>query len=105
MIYTPWSNLRKDGSMAVGQVSFKDEKKVKRIHVVKRENVIINRLNKTKVEKHPDLKQEREDRQRELRKKDQAEQQKRVSSRLYSQPCGFLHALPREQITDYRCVV
>ncbi len=79
IIYTPWSNLRKDGSMAVGQVSFKDEKKVKRIHVVQRENVIINRLNKTKVEKHPDLKQEKEDRQRELRKLDQADQQKRVS--------------------------
>jgi hypothetical protein len=28
IIYTPWSNLKKDGSMAVGQVSFKDNKKV-----------------------------------------------------------------------------
>jgi len=28
VIYTPWSNLKKDGSMAVGQVSFKDQKKV-----------------------------------------------------------------------------
>lgn len=28
IIYTPWSNLKKDGSMAVGQVSFKDQKKV-----------------------------------------------------------------------------
>ena len=73
--------------MAAGQVSFKDEKKVKRVHVVKRENVIINRLNKTKVEKHPDLMQEREDRQRELRKKDQVEQQKRVSLFPPSQAC------------------
>ena len=78
VIYTPWSNLRKDGSMAAGQVSFKDEKKVKRIHVVSRENFIINRLNKTKIEKHPDLRQEREDRQRELRKRDQTELLKRV---------------------------
>lgn len=29
IIYTPWSNLKKDGSMAVGQVSFKDQKMVK----------------------------------------------------------------------------
>ena len=29
VIYTPWSNLKKDGSMAVGQVSFKDQKKVR----------------------------------------------------------------------------
>ncbi|KAL2155329.1 hypothetical protein VTH82DRAFT_70 [Thermothelomyces myriococcoides] len=74
VIYTPWSNLKKDGSMAVGQVSFKDHKKVKRILVPQRENPIINRLNKTKVEKFPDLRQEKEDHLRELRKKDQAAQ-------------------------------
>lgn len=45
--------------------------------VVQRENAIINRLNKTKVEKHPDLKQEKDDRLRELRKRDQATQQVR----------------------------
>ncbi|KAL2261896.1 hypothetical protein VTK26DRAFT_3052 [Humicola hyalothermophila] len=72
VIYTPWSNLKKDGSMAVGQVSFKDHKKVKRILVPQRENPIVNRLNKTKVEKYPDLKQEKDDHLRELRKKDQA---------------------------------
>lgn len=43
-----------------------------------RENAIINRLNKTKVEKHPDLKQEKDDRQRELRKRDQSAQLARV---------------------------
>ncbi|KAJ9133619.1 DUF814-domain-containing protein [Coniochaeta hoffmannii] len=72
IIYTPWSNLKKDGSMAVGQVSFHDHKKVKRIIVPERENAIINRLNKTKVEKHPDLRQEKEDHLKELRKRDHA---------------------------------
>lgn len=28
VVYTPWSNLKKDGSMAVGQVGFKDSRKV-----------------------------------------------------------------------------
>lgn len=42
------SNLKKDGSMDVGQVSFHSDKKVKRTHVAERSNVIINRLNKTK---------------------------------------------------------
>lgn len=28
MIYTPWSNLKKDGSMVTGQVGFKDQRKV-----------------------------------------------------------------------------
>ncbi|KAM7208672.1 coiled-coil domain containing protein [Naviculisporaceae sp. PSN 640] len=72
IIYTPWSNLKKDGSMAVGQVSFKDNKKVRRLVIPQRENAIVNRLNKTKVEKFPDLRQEKEDRLKELRKKDQA---------------------------------
>ncbi|KAF2739062.1 DUF814-domain-containing protein [Polyplosphaeria fusca] len=75
IVYTPWSNLKKDGSMAVGQVGFKDQKKVKRIHVPQRENPIVNRLNKTKIEKHPDLAQERQDRQKELRQRDRASQQ------------------------------
>ncbi|KAF2201252.1 DUF814-domain-containing protein [Delitschia confertaspora ATCC 74209] len=77
VIYTPWSNLKKDGSMAVGQVGFKDQRKVKRIHVPQRQNPIVNRLNKTKVEKHPDLRQEKEDRLKELRHRDRAAQQAR----------------------------
>lgn len=30
IVYTPWSNLKKDGSMAVGQVGFHDQKLVSR---------------------------------------------------------------------------
>lgn len=52
---------------------------VKKIYVEKRENPIVNRLNKTKVEKFPDLKQEKEDRQKELRQRDRAGQLARVS--------------------------
>ena len=102
VIYTPWSNLKKDGSMAVGQVGFEDPRmvhdypqafslsrsmpkltcleQVKKIHIPQRENPIVNRLNKTKVEKKPDLKQEKEERQRELRKREQAIQHQRVST-------------------------
>ncbi|KAF5328572.1 hypothetical protein D9758_017727 [Tetrapyrgos nigripes] len=65
IIYTPADNLKrgqKTGDMAVGQVSFHNDKRVKRVHVVKRENPIVNRLNKTKVEKEVDHEQERVDR-------------------------------------------
>ncbi|TGJ86819.1 hypothetical protein E0Z10_g1970 [Xylaria hypoxylon] len=73
IIYTPWSNLKKDGSMAAGQVSFKDPRKVKRVLIPQRENAIVNRLNKTRIEKtQPDLFQEKEDHIRQLRKIDQA---------------------------------
>lgn len=52
---------------------------VKRIHVVARENPIVNRLNKTKAEKFPDLREEKEARLRELRKRDQGARDARVS--------------------------
>ncbi|KZP13930.1 cytoplasmic protein [Athelia psychrophila] len=62
VIYTPGDNLKKSGDMAVGQVSFHSDKKVKRVHVETRQNVIVNRLNKTKLEKQVDHEQERVDR-------------------------------------------
>lgn len=55
---------------------------VKKIHVEKRENPIVNRLNKTKVEKFPSLRQEREDRQKELRNRERAAQQTRQKEEL-----------------------
>ncbi|PHH78704.1 hypothetical protein CDD80_6442 [Ophiocordyceps camponoti-rufipedis] len=71
VIYTPWSNLHKNNAMDVGQVSFKDQRIVKRVLVPQRENAIVNRLNKTKVEKKPDLQRERDDRLKELRRIEQ----------------------------------
>ncbi|KAF9887429.1 hypothetical protein FE257_010146 [Aspergillus nanangensis] len=61
IIYTPWENLKKDGSMAAGQVSFHNQKLVRKVFVAERENPIVNRLNKTRVEKFPDLKAEKEE--------------------------------------------
>lgn len=48
IIYTTVDNLRSDGSTEDGTVTFINPQKVKRIHVAKKENSIINRLNKTK---------------------------------------------------------
>jgi hypothetical protein len=58
--------------MATGQVGFKDQKKVKKVLVKERENPIINRLNKTKVEKHPDLAMEKQEHLKSLSKKNLA---------------------------------
>eukprot|EP00898_Chlorokybus_atmophyticus_P006449 jgi/Chlat1/6805/Chrsp51S06497 len=60
VVYTPWANLKKTASMEVGQVGFHSQKQVKTIRVEKRSNEIINRLNKTKTERHPDFAAERE---------------------------------------------
>ena len=54
--------------MATGQVSFHAPKLVRKILVPVRQNPIVNRLNKTKVEKFPDLRAEREADQAQQRK-------------------------------------
>ncbi|KAK3704253.1 hypothetical protein LTR37_013927 [Vermiconidia calcicola] len=84
VIYTPWSNLKKSGDMATGQVGFRDQKLVKKVHVVQRENAIVNRLNKTKVEKYPDLREERAGRDREERRKERmaAQEKKKEDARI-----------------------
>jgi hypothetical protein len=52
---------------------------VKKILVPQRENHIVNRLNKTKEEKFPDLQMEKEEKLKALRKKDQAAKLEKVS--------------------------
>lgn len=47
--------------------------------VAQRENTIVNRLNKTKIEKFPDLQMEKEEKLKAIRKKDQAAKLERVS--------------------------
>lgn len=47
--------------MATGQVSFHNPKLVRKVLVRTRDNTIVNRLNKTRVEKHPDLRAEKDE--------------------------------------------
>lgn len=65
---------------------------VRRILVPNRENPIVNRLNKTKVEKKPDLKAEKDDMLKQLRAKDQAAMQIKVCVHLL-QRTAALHRL------------
>mmetsp|Transcript_10389 Transcript_10389/g.16960 ORF Transcript_10389/g.16960 Transcript_10389/m.16960 type:complete len:213 (-) Transcript_10389:643-1281(-) len=60
VVYTPWANLKKTGSMDVGQVGFFNDKMVRSVKVDKKKNEIINRLEKTRIETHPDFAQQRE---------------------------------------------
>lgn len=80
VIYTMWENLKKTANMDVGQVGFFKDKEVHKVRVEKRHNDIVNRLQKTKVEKFPDLRAEREERDHkeavEKRKKIQQEKQR-----------------------------
>lgn len=62
ILYTPASNLHKDGSMDTGSVSFKNDKLVRRTHVIERVNSVVNRLVKTKVVREVDHENEKVER-------------------------------------------
>lgn len=64
--------------MATGQVSFHSDKLVKRVHVTTRLNPIVNRLNKTKVEKIVDFEAEAIERQKTINQKKKALAQENV---------------------------
>jgi hypothetical protein len=64
--------------MATGQIGFHRQKQVKKILVEKRVNEIINRLNKTKVEKFPDLAEEKNTFEKEEKRKEKAALQEKV---------------------------
>lgn len=62
IVYTMWPNLKKTQGMEVGQVGFHKDKDVRKIHVAKRMNAIVNRLNKTKRSEQVNFRAEREQR-------------------------------------------
>lgn len=78
-------------------------KQVKRVLVPHRENPIVNRLNKTKVEKKPDLKAERDDMLKELRKRDQAAQLIKV--RASFSVCYYLHCASDQATAFYHVII
>jgi len=54
IVYCMWANLRKTGDMATGQIGYHNRGACKYITIEKRINEIVNRLNKSKEEKHND---------------------------------------------------
>ncbi|VEL18215.1 unnamed protein product [Protopolystoma xenopodis] len=68
VVYTMWSNLRKLNHMAVGQVGFHDNHQVRKLCVERRIGETIKRLDKTRqVVEKPDLRVEREARDKRIR--------------------------------------
>lgn len=65
VVYTRWKNLKKTSDMVDGQVGFHRPENVRRVEVEKN-NAIVNALNKTKEERHPDLRAEQQSRLAEI---------------------------------------
>merc|ERR1719150_169920 len=78
VVYTPWENLHKRADMAVGQIGYHDTKKVTKILVEKKKDVI-KRMEKTRVEKEDvDLAKEREKRDRKIIRQKKREKRKKM---------------------------
>ncbi|NXR31996.1 CCD25 protein, partial [Zosterops hypoxanthus] len=81
VVYTPWSNLRKTPDMDVGQIGFHRQKDVRTLTVEQRRpSEQLRRLERTRVERFPDLAAERECRDREERgrRRQQLQEQKKA---------------------------
>ncbi|CAJ2643310.1 coiled-coil domain-containing protein 25 [Trifolium pratense] len=108
VVYTPWSNLKKTASMDVGQVGFHSSKMVRTVRVEKKINEIVNRLNKTKVERKPDLKAEREavnaaeraERKHQLREKKRREEMERLEKEKQSELRSYKGLMVAEKMTS-----
>ncbi|KNB42933.1 hypothetical protein JH06_3852 [Blastocystis sp. subtype 4] len=78
-VYTMWSNLRKGQDMDTGTIGFHNTKDVHKKIGVSRDRMIVNRIEKTKVEAQPDFQKEREIRDaEELREKKKALKEQRI---------------------------
>lgn len=105
VVYTPWENLRKTGSMAVGQVGFRDQKKVISVPHVEKDREVINRLNKTKVvedKSESDFQSEREefDRMVLALKREKARQDAKEQQRVKAELVQAKHERDYERIFE-----
>lgn len=62
VIYTEFSNLKKNAHMDTGSVTFHDQKLVRKVKHVERDREIVKRIEKTRTESNPDLEKMRADR-------------------------------------------
>ncbi|KAF8034618.1 hypothetical protein BT93_C0812 [Corymbia citriodora subsp. variegata] len=108
VVYTPWANLKKTASMDVGQVGFHNSKMVRTVRVEKRLNDVVNRLNRTKVERTPDLKAEREavnaaeraERKLQLRDKKRREEMDRLEKERQAELRSYRGLMVAENMTS-----
>ncbi|XP_021735516.1 coiled-coil domain-containing protein 25-like [Chenopodium quinoa] len=108
VVYTPWANLKKTASMDVGQVGFHNSKMVRTVRVEKRINEVVNRLNRTKVERTPDFKAEREaygaaekaERKALLREKKRREEMDRLEKERVAEMRSYKNLMVSDKMTS-----
>merc|ERR1719223_2324600 len=96
IVYTRWKNLKKTNDMVDGQVGFHRPENVRRMQVEKN-NSIVNALNRTKVERTPDLYKEQQDRLAEI----QAEKKQQRRMELKKEKSEALERKKRAEELSY----
>lgn len=96
VVYTRWRNLKKTANMVAGQVSYHDSSKVKRL-LVEKNNAIVNKINKTKTESHPNL----EDLQKKRAEEFQAEQKALKRAAFEAEKKAEKERLRQEELRSY----
>ena len=77
VIYTMWANLKKTADMEIGEVGFHNDKDIRTITIEKKNNDIVNRLNKTKdIKSNVDFRLLREERDQKERSQQKDEKRK-----------------------------
>eukprot|EP00850_Spirogloea_muscicola_P021895 SM000266S09840 [mRNA] locus=s266:145775:147373:- [translate_table: standard] len=113
VVYTSWSNLKKAPSMDIGQVGFHNPKLVRTVRVEKRLNDVVNRLNKSKVERTPDLKgsereaynaAERATRKAQLRDKNRLEAEAKAERERVAELRSYKNLMKTEKMTSNKDV-
>uniref|UniRef100_A0ACD5VT57 Uncharacterized protein n=1 Tax=Avena sativa TaxID=4498 RepID=A0ACD5VT57_AVESA len=110
VVYTSWSNLKKVPSMNVGQVGFHNPRLVHILTVEKRVNEILNRLHKTRVERRPDLKAEKDasnaavkaERKMQLKDKRRREEIERLAKERQAEIRSYKGLMVAEKMTSNR---
>lgn len=110
VVYTMWENLNKTGSMDIGQIGFHKQKAVKKIRLPSRDNAIVNRLNKTKIEKQVDFRAERENRDRDERedkkrvfkKEEEAKKEEEKARKAAAELKSYSNLMTEENMTSNR---
>jgi NFACT protein RNA binding domain len=100
VVYTRWKNLKKTNDMVDGQVGFHRPDNVRRISVEKH-NSMVRQIEKTKVERYPDLFQEQQDRLREM----QLEQRAQLKQAHHAQEQARKDAIRQKEARSYDAIM
>ena len=100
VVYTRWKNLKKTSDMVDGQVGFHRPDNVRRINVEKH-NSAVRQIEKTKVERFPDLAREQQQREHDMQQQLKAARKQQVRDEQMQRE----EAARVKEARSYQCIM